>query len=186
MSLKVLRSLWSHMRFLFGVPHWIIIDMNVRQLAPKTIRPGWLAPNSQLLVDWKCTISHQDMNNMKAFARLHWWFFCGKTLSTTYSMLLWKLFGLFSLGGNEDCAEIRAGSLSRRAARFRECSVLHLSKGLISYQKQIYIWLFCSSNTLHLRSHISDCISTEPTNLSFAFTSNLSVYGIANVEAEDS
>ena len=119
MSLKVLRSLWSHMRFLFGVPHWIIIDMNVRQLAPKTIRPGWLAPNSQLLVDWKCTISHQDMNNMKAFARLHWWFFCGKTLSTTYSMLLWKLFGLFSLGGNEHCAEIRAGSLSRRMCHMK-------------------------------------------------------------------
>ena len=37
----------------------------------------------------------------------------------------------------------------------------------------IYIWSFCSSNTLHLRSHISDCISTEPTNLSFAFTSKL-------------
>ena len=99
-----------------GSPHWIIIDMNVRQLAPKKIHPGRLAPNSQLLVDWKCTILHQDMNNMKAFARLHWWFFCGKTLSTTYSMLLWKLFGLFSLGGNDNFAEIGAGSLSRRAA----------------------------------------------------------------------
>ena len=36
------------------------------------------------------------MNNMKAFARLHWRFFCGKTLYLyDLSMLLWKLFGFF-------------------------------------------------------------------------------------------
>ena len=93
---------------------------------------------------------------MKAFARLHWRFYCGKTLSTTYSMLLWKLFGLFSL---------RFPGLRRSISRVLYSPTF---KGLISNQKEIYIWSFCSSNTLHLRSHISNCILTEPTNLSFA------------------
>ena len=47
------------------------------------------------------------------------------------------------LGGNENFVEIRAGSLSRLAASPLDfastCSVLQLSKGLISNQKEIYI-----------------------------------------------
>ena len=122
------------------------------------------------------------MNKMKAFAHLHWRFFCGKMLSTTYSMLLWKLFGLFSLRfpGRKwkicrDQSRLTFLSPSF-AAWFHECSVHQLSKGLNPNQKEIYIWLFCSSNMVHLCSNISECISTEPTKLSFPFTSKLNTF----------
>ena len=79
------------------------------------------------------------------------------------------------LGGNENFAEIRAGSLSRLAALpldFASALCSNFQKDWFQTRRQ-FTWLFRSSYTLHLRSHSSDCISTEPPNLSFAFTSKL-------------
>ena len=141
--------------------------------------------------------SSGQRNNTKAFARLHW-------RLSTYSMLLSQVKEkrCFSSGflykkkrqaGGFFCylITICCRILSKHQMLIKHKFVKFWYTQRVSSENShyfgvyIYIWSFCSSNTLHLRSHISDCISTEPTNLSFAFTSNLSVYGIVNVEAED-
>ena len=117
--------------------------MNVRQLAPKTIRSGRLAPNSRLLVD-------QKMHNFPSRHEQHegdccFTFSAAKRYQQPIACCYEKYLAFFRcgfLGGNENFAQIRTGSLSRLAAfaaRFREHSVLQFSKGLISNQKEIYI-----------------------------------------------
>ena len=83
------------------------------------------------------------------------------------------------LSRNEKFAEIRAGSLSRLPASpldFPNAPYTDFQKDWFQTRRKFTYDCFFSSNMLHLCSNISECISTEPTNLSFPFTSKLNTF----------